>query len=220
VPITSKSAVTNTNIIKKLQDTWLVKNFYSTNAKNKSDLDWPEILGRKGPLLPAYRLANQYINKGKLMFFFNRNKSSCQNHEKKNPIVPIVTAVIYTNAGVQKKQILEENKGKSGVYRWTNLTNGNFYIGSAVDLSKRLYLYYNSYHLTKVNMVINKALKKHKHSNFSLEILEYCEEENVITREQYYLNLFAESSKYNILPIAGSSWGYKHSEETLTKKET
>ena len=51
------------------------------------------------------------------MVFFNRNKSSCQNHEKKNPIVPIVTAVIYTNAGVQKKQILEENKGKSGVYR-------------------------------------------------------------------------------------------------------
>lgn len=138
MPITSKSAVTNTNIIKKLQDTWLVKNFYSTNAKNKSDLDWPEILGRKGPLLPAHRLANQYINKGKLMVFFNRNKSSCQNHEKKNPIVPIVTAVIYTNAGVQKKQILEENKGKSGVYRWTNLTNGNFYVGSAVDLSKRL----------------------------------------------------------------------------------
>lgn len=67
MPITSKSAVTNTNIIKKLQDTWLVKNFYSTNAKNKSDLDWPEILGRKGPLLPAYRLANQYINKGKLI---------------------------------------------------------------------------------------------------------------------------------------------------------
>jgi hypothetical protein len=34
-------------------------------------------------------------------------------------------------------------------------------------------------------MVINKALKKHKHSNFTLEILEYCEKENVITREQY-----------------------------------
>lgn len=66
-------------------------------------------------------------------------------------------------------------------------------------------------------MVINKALNKHKHSNFTLEILEYCEKENVITREQYYLDLFAESPKYNILPIAGSSLGYKHSEETLIK---
>jgi hypothetical protein len=51
------------------------------------------------------------------MLFFYRNKSSCQNLEKKNPSVPIVPAVIYTNAGVQKEQILEENKGKSGVYR-------------------------------------------------------------------------------------------------------
>jgi hypothetical protein len=34
-----------------------------------------------------------------------------------NPIVPIVPAVIYTNPDTQKKRILEENKGKSGVYR-------------------------------------------------------------------------------------------------------
>ena len=193
------------------------RNFYSTNNSNISRDEWPVILGRKGDLLPAYRIANEYLNKGKHMLFFSRNKSTCQNPAKYNPCVTIVPAVIYTNAGVQKEQILEENRGKAGISRWTNLKNGNFYVGSAVDLSKRLYLYYNSYQLTKVNMVINKALNKHKHSNFTLEILEYCEKENVITREQYYLDLFAESPKYNILPIAGSSLGYKHSEETLIK---
>lgn len=39
-----------------------------------SDLDWPEILGRKGPLLPAHRLANQYIKEGKLITAGKVNK--------------------------------------------------------------------------------------------------------------------------------------------------
>jgi group I intron endonuclease len=59
-------------------------------------------------------------------------------------------------------------------------------------------------------MVINKALKKHGHSKFTLEILEYCEPCDVISREQYYLDLFADlAAKYNILPIARSSLGFK-----------
>ena len=41
------------------------KNFYSTRASNKANIDWPEVLGRRGPLLPAHRLAKQYINKAK-----------------------------------------------------------------------------------------------------------------------------------------------------------
>nr|YP_009722348.1 hypothetical protein [Morchella importuna]QGN66750.1 hypothetical protein [Morchella importuna] len=138
-------------------------------------------------------------------------------NKNNNPIVPIVPAVIYPNADIHKKRILEENKGKSGVYRWTNLENGYFYVGSAVDLAKRLKFYYNSNHLTTINMVIYRAISKHKHSNFTLEILEYCEPSDVISREQYYLDLFAESPKYNILPIAGSSLGFKHSEEVKTK---
>jgi pyridoxine/pyridoxamine 5'-phosphate oxidase len=71
---------------------------------------------------------------------------------------------IYNNAESQKGAIIEENRGKSGVYRWTNLENGSSYIGSSVNLGKRLNLYYNSNYLTKVNMIIHKALNKHKHS--------------------------------------------------------
>jgi hypothetical protein len=51
-------------MIKNLQTLGL-KNFYSTSASNKANIDWPEVLGRRGPLLPAHRLANQYINKAK-----------------------------------------------------------------------------------------------------------------------------------------------------------
>ena len=39
-------------------------------------------------------------------------------------------------------------------------------------------------------MIINRALIKYGYSNFSLHILEYCEEPTVLLeREQYYLNL-------------------------------
>ena len=124
----------------------------------------------------------------------------------------IMPAVTYCNPEIQKAQILNENKGKSGVYRWTNKESGKSYVGSAVDLSKRLCLYYNNYHLTKVNMVINKALKKHKHSNFTLDILEYCERSDAISREQHFIDLL--KPVYNILSTAGSLLGFKHSEKT------
>jgi len=39
-------------------------NFYSTNV-NVSSKDWPEILGRRGPLLPAHHIAYNYIKEGK-----------------------------------------------------------------------------------------------------------------------------------------------------------
>jgi group I intron endonuclease len=64
-------------------------------------------------------------------------------------------------------------------------------------------------------MVINRALKKYSHSKFSLEILEYCAQSDVIAREQYYFDLL--NPEYNVLQVAGSSLGFKHSEETLKK---
>jgi group I intron endonuclease len=39
--------------------------------------------------------------------------------------------------------------------------------------------------------------------------LEYCNKENVISREQYYIDLL--KPEYNILQVAGSSLGFKHS---------
>lgn len=64
-------------------------------------------------------------------------------------------------------------------------------------------------------MSICKALKKYGHSNFSLEILEYCEPKDAIKKEQDYLDLLEPN--YNILKKAGSSLGYKHTETTLAK---
>lgn len=60
-----------------------------------------------------------------------------------------------------------------------------------------------------------KAILKYGYSKFSIEILEYCSPEKCIEREQYYIDLL--NPKYNILKKAGSSFGYKHAEETRAK---
>lgn len=64
-------------------------------------------------------------------------------------------------------------------------------------------------------MLIHKALIKYGYSNFTLEILEYVDPAQLIAREQSYFEKL--KPEYNILQIAGSSWGFKHSEATKAK---
>jgi group I intron endonuclease len=64
-------------------------------------------------------------------------------------------------------------------------------------------------------MTIARALVKYGYSGFKLEILEYCEPELAVVKEQYYIDLIKPES--NILKTAGSSLGYKHTEETMSK---
>jgi group I intron endonuclease len=65
---------------------------------------------------------------------------------------------------------LADNQGKAGVYRWVNKANGNTYVGSAVNLPRRLREYFNFNQISKGNMSINKALLKYGYSGFQLEI--------------------------------------------------
>lgn len=127
-------------------------------------------------------------------------------------IKPIVK---YDNADADKVQIIADNKNKSGIYRWINKKDNKCYIGSAVNLGRRLTNYYSYAMLVKEDRIISRALLKHGYSYFEIEILEYCEISNLIEREQYYLDLFKPA--YNILKKAGSFLGYKHTEETLAK---
>ena len=130
-----------------------------------------------------------------------------------SPIVPVIT---YTNADTQKKQIIEENKGRSGIYHWINLLNGKSYVGSSVNLKKRFLQYFNSNHLLKnTSMIICRALFNHGYSNFSLTILEYCSPEKCLERENFYLNLL--KPEYNILLTAGSWLGHRHTDETRNR---
>lgn len=107
---------------------------------------------------------------------------------------------------------------------WTNKVSGENYIGNAVDLSIKLNNYFSlvllNRELKKGNSIIYKALLKYGYSSpGAMDILEYCSYDELIKREQYYIDKLKPS--YNILKIAGSSEGLKHSEVTkqiLSKK--
>lgn len=108
-------------------------------------------------------------------------------------------------------------KKKSGVYCWTNLANNKCYVGSSSDLRRRFSWYYSLESIEEVIIIslISRALLKYGYSGFRLDILVYCNPEQLIKREQYYINTI--NPEYNILRIAGSSLGYKHTEESLAK---
>jgi group I intron endonuclease len=123
---------------------------------------------------------------------------------------------IYENAFDMKKDILNENKGKSGIYMITNKLTNDIYIGQSIDISNRFKNYFNlSYIKSKNSFRISRALIKYRYSNFSVTILEYCDKSELLVREQYYFDKL--NPQYNILKIAGTSLNLKHTEETKAK---
>jgi len=133
--------------------------------------------------------------------------------------IVLIPKVTYPNMDVNKSFILSENKRKSGIYRLNNLITGKSYVGSSVNLAGRLNIYYSEKamlsKLSTRKSIIYSAILKHVYINFSLDILEYCDKNLLIEREQYYLdNLKPE---YNILKNANSRLGSIQSEATKIK---
>lgn len=138
------------------------------------------------------------------------------NTQKLNLNKDSINPLVYVNAYSMKKTILKENTGKSGIYMLTNLLTGDMYIGQSTDLSKRFRKYFTiSYIKSRKELIISRALIKYGYANFSVSILEYCDRCDLTVREQHYLDKF--KPQYNILKIAGSSLGFKQSEETKLK---
>jgi hypothetical protein len=134
-----------------------------------------------------------------------------------NFVSSVLLVIPFSNIVTDKKQILKDNKGKSGIYIFTNLKNDKKYIGSSDNLRRRFLQYYNLNYLIRSNyMRICRALLQHGHYNFNLSIIEYCKVEHLLIREGYYIDLL--KPEYNILlePTAGST-GFKHSPETREK---
>ena len=126
---------------------------------------------------------------------------------------------------------LENLNNCSGVYIFRNTINGKCYIGSTVmTLKKRME--HHLWHLREnkhKNHHFQSAWNKYGEDAFEYDILEVCEKENCLIREQYYLDtvLFAQefiegiSNKfrdlgYNINPLATGTPNL--SKETIEKR--
>lgn len=99
----------------------------------------------------------------------------------------------------------------SGIYAIRNLNNGKFYIGSAVKLSGRFRTHlcdlrkgrHHSQHL-------QRSWNKHGAESFAFEVLELCPADDLITREQWWIDTC--EPPYNIAPNAGSTRGHRWTE--------
>ena len=100
---------------------------------------------------------------------------------------------------------------------WTNKLNGKRYIGSSVDLKRRLLEYYNVNRLlNEKSMPICVALLKYGYHNFTFTTLEICDMASLLSREEHFFEVY--SPEYNILKTPGSpnrGSGWKHSEAAI-----
>lgn len=161
-------------------------------------------------------ISHKYLNHGKVVptqKCFKNNMNCIKFYSTSSEVN---SAKFYEDAFSMRKIIIKDNKNKSGIYKWTNKITNDIYIGQSIDLSKRFIKYFNlSYLKNRETLVISRALIKYGYSNFSLDILEYCDLANLTEREQYYMDKL--NPRYNTLKIAGSSSGHKLSEETKAK---
>ena len=116
-----------------------------------------------------------------------------------------------------------------GIYKITNVVNGKYYVGSSIKLSGRIARHKrelrNNVH---PNSKLQRSWNKYGESNFTFEILLFCDEEKLLEVEQEHLDygfnkhpdkLFniAKNSIAPMLGLPGPNKGKKMSQEMRSK---
>lgn len=109
-----------------------------------------------------------------------------------------------------------KDKMFSCIYLWTNLINGKHYVGQAKHFYNRMRAYKTKGATPKLQAAINK----YGIENFSIEVIEKCDELMLDEREQYWMDYYKSYEPgfgYNISRFASTTRGCYHDEETRRK---
>jgi len=108
-----------------------------------------------------------------------------------------------------------------GIYKIINLINGKIYIGSSININRRLVRHKSE---LKNNVHDNEHLQNsynfYGKKNFKFEVFEECFKENLILKEQYWIDFYQcydENKGYNIRKKADNNLGVKWSKERIEK---
>lgn len=102
--------------------------------------------------------------------------------------------------------------GQSGIYGWYNVVDNMLYVGSGEDVLHR-----GLGHVTNAarsNKALQAAAAMHGWHTFAFIVFGLTLPALAVPIEQAYLDYFHEDLKYNVLKVAGSSRGYRHTEAT------
>lgn len=116
-----------------------------------------------------------------------------------------------------KYHMNSNQKLKSGIYEIVNTLNGKRYIGSSQSMKRRwdshkYNLKYNKHH----SKYLQNSWNKYGEDCFKFNILEYCEVEKLLEREQFYLDTL--KPRYNCSPTAKNCKGVKHNDPIANYK--
>ena len=102
----------------------------------------------------------------------------------------------------------------SGIYQIHNQVDGKCYIGSSVNIRSRWRAHLTSLrHNRHHNAHLQVAFAEYGKEAFIFEILEKTDPENLLIREQHYLDML--KPEYNISPLAASCSVPQHPLEAL-----
>lgn len=86
-----------------------------------------------------------------------------------------------------------------GIYKIINIKNNKHYIGSSSHLLRRKREhFYNLSRNTHCNRYLQFSYNKYGHQSFQFVIIELCEQEILLNREQEYLNQSIREDLYNL----------------------
>lgn len=98
----------------------------------------------------------------------------------------------------------------SGIYEIVNLVNGKRYVGSALNFTQRWHSHRHKLRHGKHHSAhLQHSWNKHGEDAFCFRILEHCGRDNLLAREQFYID---QGCDFNVAKVAGSPLGVKHSE--------
>lgn len=108
---------------------------------------------------------------------------------------------------------------KSGIYRIVCIFGGRVYVGSSQNIDKRWKEHKRNLQANKhPNVYLQRSYNLYGIEAFTFEIIEECTPEQLIAREQFYLDIvFNFGNTFNIVVKAKSRLGTKHTEETKRK---
>lgn len=174
----------------------------SSEYKNKN-LDWGEILGRKGDNIYLHQLAQAQLSSGKVVTLKVLNNilafsGMLVNEDTFNSLINMARLTFKDLDKLETRRLIDDTIGlphgkiqQRGIYIFTHIPSGQKYVGSSSQLAFRLKGYLNrSLRPHRISGKLLSLIKEKGLSDFKLEVIclpDYPDLSPEIVLEQYYL---------------------------------